>query len=87
VERSLDLGLLRDALAGRTNLPSAEQLQELMAGVEVQLFLRTTEIAQELWMPPGICTPSPRCMKPGRDTPLRGNAKRSSSAHTSSTWP
>lgn len=48
MERSLDLGLLRDALDGRTNLPSAEELQQLMADVEVQLFLRSTQIAQEL---------------------------------------
>lgn len=48
MERSLDLGLLRDALAGRTNLPSAEDLQRLLADVEVQLFLRNTEIAQDL---------------------------------------
>lgn len=48
MERSLDLGLLRDALAGRANLPSAEDLQQLLADVEVQLFLRHTEIVQDL---------------------------------------
>jgi hypothetical protein len=48
VERSLDLGLLTEALAGRANLPSAEELQQLLADVEVQLFLRRTQIAQEL---------------------------------------
>ncbi|MFG2045647.1 DEAD/DEAH box helicase [Dactylosporangium sp. NPDC048998] len=48
MERSLDLALLRDALAGRTNLPSAEELQQLIADVEVHLFLRDPQIAQEL---------------------------------------
>lgn len=48
MERSLDLGLLLRALDRRTNLPSAEELQKLMADVEVQLFLRRIEIAQEL---------------------------------------
>jgi len=48
VERALDLGLLTDALAGRTNLPTAQQLQELMANVEVQLILERAEI------PPGL---------------------------------
>ncbi len=48
MERSLNLDLLRDALAGRTNVPSAEDLQRLLADVEVQLFLRDTQIAPEL---------------------------------------
>ncbi|WP_432903953.1 DEAD/DEAH box helicase [Micromonospora matsumotoense] len=48
MERSLDLALLHDALAGRTNLPSAEELQQLIADVEVHLFLRDLQIAQEL---------------------------------------
>jgi hypothetical protein len=48
MERSLDLGLLRDALNGRSNLPTAEELQQLMADVEVQLFLRSTQLAQAL---------------------------------------
>ena len=48
MERSLDLGVLRDALNGRSNLPSAEELQQLMADVEVQLFLRSTQLAQSL---------------------------------------
>jgi hypothetical protein len=48
VERSLDLGLLRRALDGRTGLPNAEELQQLMADVEVQLLLRRAESAQEL---------------------------------------
>ncbi len=48
MERALDLGLLTDALAGRTNLPTAQQLQELMANVEVQLILQRAEIPQGL---------------------------------------
>jgi hypothetical protein len=48
VERALDLGLLTAALAGRTGIPDAEELQQLMADVEVQLFVRHTEIPQEL---------------------------------------
>ncbi len=48
MERALDLGLLAAALAGRTGIPSAEELQQLMADVEVQLLLRRAEIPQEL---------------------------------------
>jgi hypothetical protein len=48
VERALDLGLLTAALVGRTGIPDAEELQQLMADVEVQLFVRHTEIPQEL---------------------------------------
>lgn len=48
MERALDLGLLAAALAGRTGVPTAQELQQLMADVEVQLFLRRTEIPQEL---------------------------------------
>jgi DEAD/DEAH box helicase len=48
VERALDLGLLTAALAGRTGIPSAQQLQELIADVEVQLLLRRAQIPQEL---------------------------------------
>ena len=48
MERALDLGLLTAALAGRTGIPDAEELQQLMADVEVQLFLRRAEIPQEL---------------------------------------
>jgi superfamily II DNA/RNA helicase len=44
VERSLDLGLLVTALEGRTGLPSAEELQQLMGEMEVQLFLRRPEL-------------------------------------------
>lgn len=48
MERSLDLALLRGALADRAGLPTAEELQQLMADVEVQLLLRRAEIGQEL---------------------------------------
>jgi hypothetical protein len=48
VERALNLDLLTEALGGRTNLPSAEELQRLMADVEVQLLLRDTTISQAL---------------------------------------
>ncbi len=48
MERALDLELLTNALAGRTGIPTAQELQQLMADVEVQLFLRRTEIPQEL---------------------------------------
>jgi DEAD/DEAH box helicase len=48
VERALNLGLLTEALAGRTGIPTAQELQQLMADVEVQLFLRRAEIPPEL---------------------------------------
>lgn len=48
MERSLDLALLRGALDGQGGLPTAEELQRLMADVEVQLLLRRPEIGQEL---------------------------------------
>lgn len=48
MERALDLGLLTAALGGRTGIPSAQELQQLMADVEVQLFVRRAEIPQEL---------------------------------------
>jgi hypothetical protein len=48
VERALDLGLLTAALDGRTGIPDAQELQQLMADVEVQLFVQRTEIPQEL---------------------------------------
>ncbi|MBP1781810.1 DEAD/DEAH box helicase [Micromonospora chalcea] len=48
MERSLDLTLLRGALDGRTGLPTAEELQQLMADVEAELLQRRPEIAQEL---------------------------------------
>ncbi len=48
MERSLDLGLLTAALAGRTGLPTAEQLQDLMGEMEVGLFLRRGELGEHL---------------------------------------
>jgi hypothetical protein len=44
----LSIGLLRDALAGRTEIPTADQLQQMLADVEVQLFLRRTELPDGL---------------------------------------
>src|SRR6266498_3341985 len=49
MERSLDLALLRGALGGRTGLPTAEELQRLIADVEVQLLLRRPEVSDELF--------------------------------------
>jgi hypothetical protein len=48
VERSLNLDLLTAALDGRTGIPSAEELQELMAQMEVQLFLRRPDLDPHL---------------------------------------
>lgn len=48
MERALDLATLTAAVAGRTGIPTAEQLQQLMAQVEVQLFLRQPELSQDL---------------------------------------
>lgn len=48
MERSLDLGLLAAALDNRTGLPSPEGLQQLMAEMEVQLFLRRPELDSQL---------------------------------------
>jgi hypothetical protein len=48
VERALDIELLLAALSGRQGIPTAEELQELMANVEVQLFLRSAQIPQPL---------------------------------------
>jgi hypothetical protein len=48
VDRALNIGLLTAALDGRTGLPDAQELQELMADVEVRLFMRRAEIPQEL---------------------------------------
>lgn len=48
MERALDIGRLSEALSGRSGLPSAEELQQIMADVEVQLILRRTEIPQAL---------------------------------------
>lgn len=47
MERALDLGLLTAALAGCTGIPDAEELQQLMADVEVQLFVsRPTRLSR-----------------------------------------
>ena len=48
MERALDLALLRGALGERTGLPTAEQLQDLLANAETQLFLRRSEISDDL---------------------------------------
>jgi hypothetical protein len=49
VERSLDIALLTAALGDRTGLPTAEELQQLMADVEVQLLLRRPKIDEALF--------------------------------------
>ncbi|MEV4199633.1 DEAD/DEAH box helicase [Micromonospora globbae] len=48
MERALDLEVLTAALGGRTNLPTAGELQQLMAQMEVQLFLRTSDVPEQL---------------------------------------
>lgn len=48
MERALDLGLLAAALDGRTGVPTAQELQQLMADVEVQLFLSRPAMPQQL---------------------------------------
>lgn len=48
MERALDLGLLRGSLGDRLNLPTAEELQDLMAQMELQLFLRESQIPDGL---------------------------------------
>jgi DEAD/DEAH box helicase len=48
MDRALSIELLRDALAGRTELPTAAELQRMLADVEVQLFLRRAELPDEL---------------------------------------
>lgn len=62
MERALDLQLLRDALAHRTRLPSAEQLQERMAKAEIALILRRTNVDRKLiktaWYLHGIASVS-----------------------------
>jgi hypothetical protein len=40
--------LLRDALAGRSGIPTAEELQRLLGEVEVALFLRSNELPEGL---------------------------------------
>ena len=48
MERALDLGLLAAALGGPQRIPTPEELQQLMADIEVQLFLRRASISPEL---------------------------------------
>lgn len=48
MERSLDLSLLAGALAGRSGLPTAEELQDMMANAEIALLLRRTEVSSSL---------------------------------------
>jgi hypothetical protein len=48
VERSLDIDLLSAALGGRVGIPTADELQQLLAEVEVQLFLREPRVSQRL---------------------------------------
>lgn len=48
MERALDLDLLRDALGDRLNLPTPEELQDLMAQMELQLFLRESRLPEGL---------------------------------------
>ena len=48
MERSLDLRLLGDALAGRTGLPTAERLQERLAQAEIALILNRPSIDEKL---------------------------------------
>lgn len=48
MERALALGRLRAALADASRLPSAEHLADLLAEVEVSLFLRTPKLPEVL---------------------------------------
>jgi len=48
MDRALDLDALAEALGAQRGLPTPEDLQRLLADAEVQLFLRRTEISQEL---------------------------------------
>jgi len=48
MERALSLERLRAALADRTGIPTAEELQSLIADVEVQLFTRRLNLPSEL---------------------------------------
>lgn len=62
MERALDLQLLQDALANRTRLPSADQLQERMAKAEIALILRRAHVDRKLiktaWYLHGIASVS-----------------------------
>lgn len=48
MDRALDIELLAAALDGRTRIPTAQELQQLMAEVEVRLFLRQATVPEEL---------------------------------------
>lgn len=48
MDRSLDLDVLAEALGAQQGLPTPEELQRRLADAEVQLFLRQTEISQDL---------------------------------------
>ncbi|WP_117213178.1 DEAD/DEAH box helicase [Allorhizocola rhizosphaerae] len=48
MERALGIELLRGALAGRSEIPTAEELQRLLGDVEVQLFLQEEDLPNEL---------------------------------------
>ena len=48
MERALGIELLRAALAGRTAIPTAEELQRLLGDVEVGLFIQQGELPAEL---------------------------------------
>ena len=48
MERSLDIHLLGEALAGRSGLPTAERLQERMAQAEIALVLDRPSVDEKL---------------------------------------
>lgn len=48
MERSLDIETLSEALAGRTGLPTAGELQQAMADLEARLFIRDVRPTQEM---------------------------------------
>ena len=62
MERSLDSALLGGALAGRSGLPTPDELQELMANAEVGLLLRREDIdpvlIQTAWYLHGVASVS-----------------------------
>jgi hypothetical protein len=60
VERSLSIETLSEALSGRTNLPTAQELQAALADAEAQLFMgsiqATPEILDAAWYLHGIAS-------------------------------
>jgi len=48
MERALDLHLIADALGEATSLPTPEQLAQLLADVEVQLFIAEAELPEDV---------------------------------------